>query len=375
MATTKYGKLVETLRSGILSGKYGLGLPFPSVRALIRRHGLSDSTVQRALDVLSAQGLITRQQGRGTFVTVGRATGAARVNGGKIGIIVPDHARSEFFPVIAREISRLAQKEGCTLLFGEVSAETEEGRIEQMGNLAADFVRQGVAGVIFQPIDYVKDGEKANRKVLAKFDAASVPVVLCDYDCVDAPERSVYDVVGINNVEAGALVVRHLAAQGARRVCFHLKPYAPQSHKNFVRGAIAEWRALSGATAHSRVLECPPDDVAAVQAYCRRNRPDAFVCGNDSCAAKLKKALASIGLCVPRDLFLTGVNDVQIAQLLTPTLTTIHIPCEQVAQAAFERLLVRIANPTLPPVEINLPVSLVVRGSTKPTKARSAKTS
>ena len=71
MATTKYGKLVETLRSGILSGKYGLGLPFPSVRALIRRHGLSDSTVQRALDVLSAQGLITRQQGRDTFVTVG----------------------------------------------------------------------------------------------------------------------------------------------------------------------------------------------------------------------------------------------------------------------------------------------------------------
>ena len=88
---TKYGLLVETLKSEILSGKYGPQNPFPSIRALIRRFRLSDSTVQKAIDELAAKGLVSRKQGRGTFVT---GCGLSRT----IGLIVPDHGRSEFFP-------------------------------------------------------------------------------------------------------------------------------------------------------------------------------------------------------------------------------------------------------------------------------------
>ena len=52
MDNSKYKQLVETLKSSILSGKYGNSNPFPSVRSLIRRHGLSNTTVLRALDEL-----------------------------------------------------------------------------------------------------------------------------------------------------------------------------------------------------------------------------------------------------------------------------------------------------------------------------------
>ena len=52
MRDTKYKALVETLKNGILSGRYGNGTPFPSVRALIRRHGLSSTTVLHAMDEL-----------------------------------------------------------------------------------------------------------------------------------------------------------------------------------------------------------------------------------------------------------------------------------------------------------------------------------
>ena len=101
MDNSKYKQLVETLKGNILSGKYGNSNPFPSVRSLIRRHGLSNTTVLRALDELVKQGLIFRKQGAGTFVA-GRA--AAR----KIGLIVPGIAVTDFFKPIMSEINRLA---------------------------------------------------------------------------------------------------------------------------------------------------------------------------------------------------------------------------------------------------------------------------
>jgi len=77
---------------------------------------------------------------------------------------------------------------------------------------------------------------------------------------------------------------------------------------------------------------------------------------------------------VPQDLLLTGMNDLQIATLLTPPLTTIHLPCEQIAEAAFYRLLRRISSPGMPATEVFLPVKLVVRDSTRKVSRRKEKT-
>jgi len=159
-------------------------------------------------------------------------------------------------------------------------------------------------------------------------------------------------------------VADHLLSVGAKNVHFHLKPFAPQSHRNFIRGAAAACRDRMEKRGGNDVLVCDPGDVEAVRKHCRRNRPDAFVCGNDSTAAKFMKTLLKIGIGVPRDVLLTGMNDLQIAMLLTPPLTTVHLPCEQIAEAAFYRLLARMATPSLPPTEVYLPVSLVVRDST-----------
>ena len=65
----KYRVLVDTLKSAILNGRYDLDRPFPSERMLIRKYGHSRITVQHALRELERLGFISRQQGRGTFVT------------------------------------------------------------------------------------------------------------------------------------------------------------------------------------------------------------------------------------------------------------------------------------------------------------------
>ena len=62
---------------------------------------------------------------------------------------------------------------------------------------------------------------------------------------------------------------------------------------------------------------------------------------------------------------LIGFADLQIASLMTPQLTTIRQNREQMAQAAFCRLMERIEKPSLPPCDIFLPAPLIARGSTE----------
>lgn len=358
--------LVETLKGQMLNGKYDATRPFPSMRALIRRFGMSKTTVQRALDELFHLGLISREQGRGTFVT---ARGSSR----KIGLIVPGVAYSEFFPPIVNEISRLSQKDGYTLIFGAMTSQDPEERARQAKKFARQLIKNDVSGVIYQPLEFLSNLTEKNREITNLFKRASIPVVLVCADFVSPPDRSGYDVVGIDNVEAGALVARHLVVAGARRICFLMRPNRGMSIRNRYRGLAIALQCEDRVCCTCDQLVAQPDDLAAVKKFLKRCKPDAFVCGSDSDAAKFKVTLEKAGLKVPHDVLLAGFNDVQIASLLTPLLTSVRIPCKDIAATAFYRLLARIANPGLPPMDCLLSVELVERGSTVRPKRKESK--
>ena len=356
MNDSKYKLLVETLKSNILGGKYGVGKPFPSVRALIKRFGLSNTTVLHALDELVHQGLISRKQGRGTFVT---NQGASR----KIGLIVPGVACTDFFQPIVSEINQLARKEDYQLLFAEVFSLDRDERVHQVRELAADFVKKRVAGVIFEPLAE-PGGKDANDHILSVFRRARIPVVLIDCDIVPFPERSEYDVIGVNDVEAGAKIANHLLSAGAKKIHFLISKLCPTTFLNRLYGAEAEL-IRAGRFKKGSVLYAEPEDVAALKRHIRKNgKPDAFVCSNDPNAVVFKKTLEAAGLSIPKDVMLTGFADMPMASLTTPPLTTIRQDRNQLGSVAFHRLLQRIAEPDLPANEILFPAPLVVREST-----------
>ena len=231
MTNAKYRTVLDSLSKEILSGKYVSAASFPSTSALAKRFGETRSTVYRAIAELAHQGLVQQRQGRGTVVT---RAGLSR----KIGLIVPDIAQTEFFSLIVREVSRQAQKKEYTLLFGEIVSADAKERAQAAEHLAKDFVKQGVSGVIFQPIEFLRDSEAVNRWIISIFDAARIPVVLCDYDFVSPVERSNCDVVGINNVKAGCSMFQYLRSLGAKDIRFLMRPYASQSHLDRFRGAV-----------------------------------------------------------------------------------------------------------------------------------------
>ena len=71
-----------------------------------------------------------------------------------------------------------------------------------------------------------------------------------------------------------------------------------------------------------------------------RPRPTAVFCANDLVALGALKACAVARVSVPRDLSIVGCDDIELAQLVTPELTTIAIPARELGARA-ARLLIR----------------------------------
>ena len=355
----KYRTICETLKAEILGGRYASGCRFPSEAQLIRRFGGSRITVIHALQELARLGLVVRRKGQGTFLTP-RAANAGR----SLGMIIPI-SRGEIFPPICREITRLAQQDGYAIQLADFLAVEEGDRLAEARRIAEGFVAQGVMGVIFHLTDGVSDAVQINETALMAFDAAGVPVVLTDSDVVPYPERSRYDVVGADDVDAGYRLTRHLLEQGARRILFFLPRFGGTSFANRCRG----FRAAIDRTSRAKglVFTGVPEDVDAVNRWMRKGGlPDAIICGNDRVAAALMATLASCGKRVPKDVLLAGFDDVNFARLISPGLTTMHQPCAEIGATAYRTLLARVERPDLPPRTISLTAPLVVRASTSP---------
>jgi len=96
----------------------------------------------------------------------------------------------------------------------------------------------------------------------------------------------------------------------------------------------------------------------------KNSSPDAVVCTSDLVAAHVLNLLRKIGKKCPQDVLVTGVNDVDIAGLVSPALTTVRQPCVDIARAAFEMLHWRFENPDAEKRRVMFAARLIVREST-----------
>jgi len=358
----RYVAIADELCADIAAGRYVRRRSFPSLAMIMRRFGVARATAAKSVEELKSRGVIVSRPRSGIFVVKPKVSR-------KIGLIVPGVAVTDFFKPVVSEINRLARDEGYELRFNEVWSEVREERIAQVREYAAEFIKGRFAGVIYEPLAGPV-GDEINPHILELFDRQRIPVVLLDCDIVPFPERSGYDVVGVNDLEAGARIAKHLMQVGAKRIHFLICELCPTTFANRLAGAESQLK-LAGMKMPDggNVLYAEADDVQALRRYLKRQkrRPDAFVCSNDAIAAVFKQTLEKVGLRVPEDVMLTGFADLSVASLMSPTLTTVRQDRVQMARASFRRLLERIADPSLPPCNIFLPAPLVVRESTEKT--------
>ena len=89
----------------------------------------------------------------------------------------------------------------------------------------------------------------------------------------------------------------------------------------------------------------------------------AVFCSNDITAIGAMHAFQESGIRIPQDISLISIDDIDTASYLTPMLTTIHIPTQEMGQMAAKILIDRIDGGHRPPIKLNLPFYLANRES------------
>lgn len=178
-----------------------------------------------------------------------------------------------------------------------------------------------------------------------------------------------FPAVRIDNAEACADVVRHLASLGHRRIAFLSGPRESKTMEDRYAGyleglkrhrceqdeQLVSWGALTLEDGFNR---------SGALISLGAKRPTAIVAGNDQIAIGAIRAAQQAGLDVPDDIAVTGFDNIPLSQYFQPALTTIDIPRYRMGKAAMTLLLNMFLGKEVQPV-IWLPTRLIVRASSK----------
>ncbi len=364
----KYQLVFDELRREIVSGKYKAGQKLPSEADLVRRFGTSRITVGRAVRDLRQHGLVDRRAGSGTYVRlpISRDTSP----GHSFGLLIPDLGRTEIFEPICQGMADAPQAGEHALLWSNaVSRNPGASRQEQVWQVCQQYIARNVSGVFFAPVDYTPletlgPDDQTNHRIVAALEEARIPVVLLDRDFVRYPRRSGLDLVGIDNWRTSFLATEHLVQAGCRRIVFLSSSRRSASS---VEERIAGYR--EALFAHgipvdpALVQRLPSEDEDGIGRLMESLKPEAFLCANDLTAGRLMQSLLALGVRIPGDVRIVGMDDVAYASLLPVPLTTMHQPCRELGMAAMSLMLERLSRPDMPARHIVLDCPLIVRQS------------
>jgi GntR family transcriptional regulator of arabinose operon len=354
----KYKFIYTTLLESLKSGKYEAGTRLPSENELVEQFGASRPTVGRALAQLETEGLVERRAGSGTF-----ARTPERKEGFVFGLLIPDLGATEIFEPICRGISMARVGGHHDLLWGPTFSPgaPEEAQAEE---LCRYYIQRGVTGVFFAPMELTKEKDEVNRRITAALDQARIPIVLLDRDICDFPDRSRYDLVGIDNRRAGFVITEHLIESGARRIVFFGRPNSAPTVNARAMGYGDAIRKYRDRQMEESIVIGDPTDISLIRDVVDRFSPDGFICANDFTAGQLMTSLNSLGVRVPSQIKVAGMDDIKYATILQTPLTTIHQPCLDLGAAALGAMLDRASNPQMPARDLTVNFRLVIRQST-----------
>lgn len=358
----KYAAIQHYLRDAIMKGQYRSGDRLPSEQQLVHRFSASRPTVARALRELQNCGMVERRVGSGTYVLDHNKSSTAAQH--MFGLLVPELGRTEIFEPICGHIARCLQSHRHMLLWGDFGGTTDpEGRIDHAVDVCEQYISRGVSGVFLAPVELTPRMKEINQQLIKLLNDAQLPVVLLDRDLASYPERSQFDLVGIDNWQGGFRLAQHLISQGCRRIGFFARPRSAST----VLQRIGGFRQGVFESGDPHVTECvllgDPDDAEFVKASIERHQLDGVACANDLTAGHLLHTLSDLGFDIPRQIRITGFDDVKYASLVRVPLTTMHQPCDEIAAVAVNAMLDRLANPDLPTRTILVEAKLVVRRS------------
>ncbi len=370
--TPRHTQVKDILRDLVTSGKYQPGDKIPAELQLAETLGVSKMTVNKAILSLTADGLLTREVGRGTYVAATPVVSQPKSSEigdppRRIALSFVAGARdvlgSSYYGGIYRGVAAHLEGAGETTEVSLSPADVQDYR--------ADAERSYADGhLVFAPrtesISIIEDLWLSGSHPLV--------VVGASWPNLSAPA------VDSDNTGGAFAAVRYLLEQGHRRIILLLAEAETANTQDRVAGyrralamggvahrpeyeVVADMAWKAGAQAEATLVRLLRDPVEPVTAI--------FAAGH-YLALEAFNAARIAGLSIPSDVSVLGYDDTMAADLIHPRLTVMRQPLFEMGRRAAERLLRLIADPAAerdgPVVRELLPAELVVRESVAPAR-------
>ena len=355
-----YLEIFDFVHENIVAGRYSVDGRVPTDGQLMRRFHTTRATVAKAMKELERTGLIQRRPGAGSFLRP-----ADRANGAFVSTLIAGLGDTEFFEPICARIAQACHACNLSLIWGATSPATPVDKETSVEALCSHFASQGVAGVFFVPDELAESGsDNRNLKIAQALTAAGIAVVLLDRDVAPFPEQGPYDLVGIDNVNAGYKQTRHLLDCGCKRILYVTRPGCLWTKA----ARIAGYRLALEQAGHtfSPAHVCVGD--ATDPAFCEallKLKPDGIACFHDPVAIHLLQIFLKLRVAIPQALKIVGLDDVRYSELLPIPLTTLQQPCLSIGTQAADLMVHRLSHDTHPPRRILFDTRLIVRTSSR----------
>jgi DNA-binding LacI/PurR family transcriptional regulator len=279
-----------------------------------------------------------------------------------IGLIVPNVA-NPFFGNFARMVEEVALANDHQVLLG--NSDRDPDREFRYAEVLWGY---GVSGIIFgsslEDLTHLEDLIKKGMHVVA-FDRPA-----------QQNDRYIIDSIGVDNVQTTRLITKHLLSLGHRRIGFISGPISTVSRLARLEGYRSSlldagvefdqqlvWEGAAANYGDVKTVELGRQ--GAHDLLTRPNAPTAIMAINDMYAFGVYAGARDLGLRIPEDVSVTGVDDIVLSEALEPPLTTVQQPIREIARLAVERLLSRVQETyTGPPEHKVLAPKFIARAST-----------
>ncbi|CNB41492.1 ribose operon transcriptional repressor RbsR [Yersinia similis] len=271
-----------------------------------------------------------------------------------IGMLVTASS-NPFYAEVVRGVERSCYERGYSLILCNT-----EGDIDRMSRSIETLMQKRVDGLLLM----CTESHRPSQDILRCY--PSLPIIMMDW----APFEGVNDVIQDNSLLGGEMATSYLIAKGYTRIACIAGPQDKTSAQERLKGyRQAMTRAglpiINGYEVVSN-FEFGGGLVAMKQLLALPQPPDAVFTSNDAMAVGVYQALYQVGLSIPQHMAVIGYDDIEIAQYMTPPLTTIHQPKDDLGELAIDTLIHRLNNPEAEPQVLTLTPELIERGSVSP---------
>ncbi|EOI5730518.1 ribose operon transcriptional repressor RbsR [Cronobacter malonaticus] len=257
-----------------------------------------------------------------------------------------------FFSELVRGVERSCFERGYSLVLCNT-----DGDEQRMNRNLETLLQKRVDGLLL----LCTETHQPSPAIMKRYPA--IPTVMMDWSPFDGGS----DVIQDNSLLGGDIATRYLIDKGYTRIACVTGPLDKTPARLRLEGyrtamqraglpvaegyeVIGDFEFAGGLRAMQSLLALPEP-------------PQAVFMGNDAMAVGAYQALYQAGLRIPQDIALVGYDDIELASYMTPPLTTIHQPKDELGELAIDVLIHRMAQPELQQQRLQLTPELIVRGS------------